>query len=145
MTFRDLNQCVGCSPLANEVYPHPPFTIVYDVRPFRVGEGAEGFLPLNPKSVSLPTILSRIALDYGLFQQEPAITDLDWLFTPMPRLENYLHVRLLQASTNFKFASPYPGIARSASGRILMTTGTFTPMSSHSCDTFAFASNTHRK
>ena len=91
---------MGCSPLGTQVYPEPPFTVVYNVLPFRVGQKTEGFRPLNLKSVSLPIELSRTALDCGLFRQEPAITDLDWLFTPIPRLGEHMHVAPLQTSTN---------------------------------------------
>ena len=91
---------MGCFPHGTQVYPEPPFTIVYDVLPFRVGQETEDFRPQNLKSVPLPILLSQIALDCGLFRQEPAITDLDWLFTPIPRLGEHMHVAPLQTSTN---------------------------------------------
>ena len=46
-------------------------------------------------------MLSHKRLDYGLFWQEPAITGLDWLFTPSRKLEEHLYVAPLQASTRF--------------------------------------------
>ena len=47
-------------------------------------------------------------LDCGQLRLEPAITALDWLFTPSPRLEKPMHGELLQASTRFypRFALP---------------------------------------
>ena len=68
---------------------------------FGVGQGTEGFLPLHPQSVSLPRTRLRRRLDYGQLWQEPAITGLDWLFTPNPRLREHLYVAPLQASTPF--------------------------------------------
>ena len=44
---------------------------------------------------------SHSRLDYGQFRQEPAITELDWLFTPNRRLEEHLFVAPLQASTSY--------------------------------------------
>ena len=75
--------------------------MVYDVQVFGVGQGTEGFLPLNPQSVALPPELSHKRLDYGQIWQEPAISELDWLFTPIRKLEEHLHVAPLQASTPF--------------------------------------------
>ena len=46
-------------------------------------------------------MLSRSRLDYGLLRQEPAITGLDWLFTPSPKSEKRVHPELLQTSTEF--------------------------------------------
>ena len=66
---------------------------------FGVGKWTEEFLPLSPLSVALPSLQSRPRLDYGQLWQEPAITGLDWLFTPNPRSEKHLLVALLQAST----------------------------------------------
>ena len=51
--------------------------------------------------MALQSWLSLPRLDYGQFWQEPAITQLDWLFTPSPRLEEHLPVAPLQASTKF--------------------------------------------
>ena len=44
-------------------------------------------------------MLPRPRLDYGQLWQEPAIPDLDWLFTPIPKSEKHLSIELLQAST----------------------------------------------
>ncbi len=44
---------------------------------------------------------SRPRLDYGQLRQEPAISGLDWLFTPIPRLEEHLSIAPLQASTTY--------------------------------------------
>ena len=90
--------------------------MVYDARTFRVGQETEGFLPLNPQSVSLPSQLSRMRLDYGQLRREPAITGLDWLFTPSPRLEEHLHVEPLQASTGFYPRFTLPRVRSSGFG-----------------------------
>jgi len=79
----------------------PAFPDVYDARIFGVGQGTESFRALNPQSVSLPSLPSQSRLDCGLFRQEPAITELDWHFTPIPRLQEHLLVEPLQASTQF--------------------------------------------
>ena len=78
--------------------PSPDF---YDVQTFGVGQGAEEFLPLNPQSVSLPFVHSPSRLDYGQLRSEPAITSLDWLFTPSRKLHEHLLVATLQASTKY--------------------------------------------
>ena len=106
--FWDLNHSLGSSPLGTPAYPEPPFPHVYDVRVFGVGQETEEFLPLNSQSVALPLELSQCRLDLGQFRQEPAITGLDWLFTPIPRLEEHLLVAPLQASTscNRRFTLP---------------------------------------
>ena len=46
----------------------PPFTNFNDVQTFGVGQKTEGFLPLNPQSVSLLFELSHFALDYDQFR-----------------------------------------------------------------------------
>ena len=74
---------------------------IYDVTTFGVGQKTEQFPALNLVSVSLQLLLSPLTLDYGQLRQEPAITALDWLFTPNPKLEEHLHVEPLQASTKF--------------------------------------------
>ena len=78
----------------------PPSPRVYDAWIFGVGQGTEAGRPLNPQSVALPSKQSCLRLDYGQLWQEPAIPGLDWLFTPIPKLEKHLSVALLQASTN---------------------------------------------
>ena len=101
VSFRDLNSGVGCSPFGSQAYPGTPSPSFYDVKIFGVGQRAEGLLPLNSRSVSLPSRLSLLRLDCGQLRQEPAITGLDWLFTPIPKLEEHVHVAALQASTRF--------------------------------------------
>jgi len=56
---------------------------------FGVGQGAEGFRPLNTLSVALPRHLPNPRLTCGLFRGEPAISGLDWLFTPRPGSEEH--------------------------------------------------------
>jgi len=90
---------LGCSPLPTHAYHEPASPGVYNVTTFGVGQGTEEFLPLNPQSVSLPLLRSRPRLDYGQLWKEPAITCLDWLFTPNPRSQEHLLVAPLQAST----------------------------------------------
>ncbi len=81
--------------------PKPRLLTSMTLDPFGVGQETEEFLPLNPKSVALQDQSSQSRLDYGQLRQEPAITGLDWLFTPNPRSEERLHTATLQASTRF--------------------------------------------
>ena len=101
MTFRVLNSRLGCSPFATHAYREPPSSTFYEAYAFRVGRRAEGFLPQNPPSVALPRRPSQVKLDYGQLRQEPAITELDWPFTPIPRSEERLSTAPLQASTGY--------------------------------------------
>lgn len=80
----------------------------YDVRPFGVEQDPEPFRVLKVEFVSLPDALSQSRLDYGQLWKEPAITVLDWLFTPIPRLEEHLYVEPLRPSTQFysRFSLP---------------------------------------
>lgn len=55
-------------------------------------------------------------LDCGQLQLEPAITALDWLFTPSPRLEKPMHGELLQASTKFYLRFTLPRVRSSGFG-----------------------------
>ena len=71
------------------------------LKPFGVGQGTDKFPCLNPQSVALQVELSRSRLDLRLLWQEPAITSLDWLFTPNPKSEQHLHIARLLASTRF--------------------------------------------
>ena len=81
--------------------PAPPFAKVYNAKIFGVGRRTGKFPSLNPKSVALPFQQSRLTLDCGQLWQEPAITGLDWLFTPILRSGKQMHLELLQASTKF--------------------------------------------
>ena len=101
MVFWDLNFSLGCSPLPVHTYSVQAFINFYDVITFGVGQKTEQFPALNLLSVALQLPLSQLTLDYGQLRQEPAITVLDWLFTPNPRLEEHLLVAPLQASTRF--------------------------------------------
>ena len=98
---------------------------VYDVYAFGVGQAPEPFRVLKGQSVALPRRLSQPRLDYGQLWKEPAITVLDWLFTPTPRLEEHLYVEPLRPSTQFysRFSLP-----RSRSNRF----------GSHACDSRHF-------
>jgi hypothetical protein len=81
----------------------PLFPNFYDVHAFGVGQKSEGFLPLTLQSVALPHELSLLRLDLGLFRQEPAITELDWLFTPNLGSNEHMHVAPPRASTERQF------------------------------------------
>ena len=78
-----------------------PSPRIEDAKAFGVGQETEEFLPQNLQSVSLPLLPSHRGLDYGQLRLEPAITRLDWLFTPKRKLEEHLSVAPLQASTKF--------------------------------------------
>lgn len=107
----------------------PPFFSFYDVKAFGVGQESERFLPRASQSVALPPQPSPLKLDWRLFRQEPAITVLDWLFTPSRKLEGRMHAVSLQASIHF-WISPYPRLDRTVSGRNQVTKGTFIPFPS---------------
>lgn len=98
---------------------------VYGTGTFGVGQDAEGFLPQNTQSVALPNRLPRLRLGYDQFRQEPAITGLDWLFTPNPRLEEHLSVATLQASTKHWLRFTLPRVSS-------------TRFRSDSCDSWRF-------
>jgi hypothetical protein len=99
--FWDLNYSLGCSPFAHPPYGETPSPDFDRVGTFGVGRTTEPFRVLNHQSVSLPRPLPPSRLDCGQLQLEPAIADLDWLFTPIPRLEEQLLLAPLQASTRF--------------------------------------------
>ena len=101
LIFWGLNHRLGCSPFGHQVYPDAPSLWVYDATTFGVGQETDSFRNLNFQSVALQSWRSRQKLDCGQFQQEPAISRLDRLFTPNPKLEEHLHVEPLQASTRF--------------------------------------------
>lgn len=96
--------------------PTAPSLDVYNAGTFGVGQQTEQFPALNPQSVSLPFQLSRSKLDYGQLRSEPAITGLDWLFTPSPGSEEHLLVAPLQASTPFYGGFTLPGVRSSGFG-----------------------------
>ena len=81
--------------------PGSPFPNVYSALAFGVEQETDTFRCLNPQSVALPLKLPRLRLDCGLLRQEPAITRLDGLFTPIPRLPEHMHVEPVLASTRF--------------------------------------------
>ena len=142
MILRDLNYSLGCSPLGTHAYREPPFLKLYDTRIFGVGQWTEGFLPLNPKSVSLPFWLSPLRLDYGQFWQEPAIAELDWLFTPSPRLEKHLYVALLQASTKSYLCFTLPRVRSLGFGSYPSNLRHFHTSLLASCELFGFPMST---
>ena len=71
---------------------------------------------LNPISVTLHHRAAPPRLDCGQLRLEPAITALDWLFTPSPRLEKPMHGELLQASTRFYPRFTLPRVRSSGFG-----------------------------
>ena len=107
----------------------PPFFRFFDAEAFGVGQESERFLPRASQSVALPPRPSPLKLDWRLFRQEPAITVLDWLFTPSRKLEGRMHAVTLQASIHF-WISPYPRLDRAVSGRNQVTKGIFIPLPS---------------
>ena len=88
-------------PLSEVQLTHTPRLPSYDAHTFGVEQEVDSFRSLNPQFVPLPYGLSDLRLDCGLFRQEPAITELDGLFTPNPRSQERLHPVTLKASTRF--------------------------------------------
>lgn len=91
-----------------QAYPAPLSPTVYDVSVLGVGQGTESVTSLSSQSVALQLRLSRVSVDLGRLRQEPAISGLDWLFTPIRRSEEGLLALPLQASTpcNRRFTLP---------------------------------------
>ena len=99
---------MGCSPLGHGPYARAPSPEVYKAAVFGVRQGTDPFRNQNPKSVTLQLLRSRSRLDCGQFRQVPAITSLDWLFTPNPKSKEQMHLAPLLTSTGF-----YPGFIMS--------------------------------
>jgi hypothetical protein len=127
LVFWDLNHNLGCSPLGIHAYRAPPFPDFKDEKIFGVGQEDEGFPPQYFKSVALPLFQSLSGLDLDQFRQEPAITELDWLFTPSHRLEEHMSIAPLQASTNQKIRFTLPTTRSPGFGSYLCDCGKLIP------------------
>jgi hypothetical protein len=119
----------------------PTSPAVYDVHTFGVEQGPEPFRALKSQFVSLPRILSRARLDYGQLWKEPAITVLDWLFTPIPRLEEHLYVEPLRPSTQFYSRFSLPWNSSNSFGSQTCDFGHFHTPPLITCGLVAFASD----
>jgi len=83
--------------------------------------------PKHPISALLYR-LSRSELNYGSFREEPAISSLDWPFTPIPRSEErFARQNPFRLPSLWREISPCPGIDRLVSGLKTVTPGAFTP------------------
>ncbi len=105
-----------------------------DDRRFGVWQGAERFPALSTQSVALPHNLSPLRSCCDKFRGEPAISSLDWPFTPIRRSsERFAHHYRFGPPPPFRGASTCPRIDQLASGIPPMTPGERT---SHltSCD-----------
>ena len=72
--------------------------------------------------------LSPLRLSCEIFREEPAISRLDWPFTPIPRSsERFAHQHRFGPPPEFPQASSCPGIDRRASGIPSTTPGEHTP------------------
>jgi hypothetical protein len=91
---------------------------------FGVRQRAEAFRPLNPQSVALPHEPPRPRSACEQFRREPAISGLDWTFTPIPRShKRFAHQHCFGPPPLFRRASTCPGIDRPASGIVDLTEG----------------------
>ena len=124
-----------------QAYPVTPSPEIYEAEIFGVGQGTDSSRSLNSKSVALPLQLSPSGLDYGQLRQEPAITSLDWLFTPSPRLEEHLLVEPLQASTQFYPRFTLPWARSTGFGSHPCDSRHFHTSSLIACGLFGFPSN----
>ena len=80
------------------------------------------------QSVSLPRYLPPTRLHSDAFREEPAITGLVRLFTPIPRSpERNDTQQRYGPPPPFRRASAYPGIDRPVSGLVPVIPGAFTP------------------
>jgi hypothetical protein len=121
-----------------QAYPASPFPQIYDTGIFGVGRRTDPFRNLSSKSVSLPFRLSHQRLDCGQFRQEPAIAELDWLFTPSPRLEEQLYLEPLQAFTGFYPRFTLPRVRSPSFGSHLSNWRRFHTSLLASCEHFGF-------
>ncbi len=121
--------------------PGSPFPNVYSALTFGVGQETDTFRCLSPQSVALPLKQPRLRLDCGLLRQEPAITRLDGLFTPIPRLPEHMHVEPVLASTRFYPCFTIPRNRSSGFGSNPSNSRHFhtPPLALAGCGHFAFA------
>jgi len=84
-------------PLSERYLTHRPCFISYAANSFRVGKNPEGISPCRFYPYYTP-LANWIRLYEGIFQQEPAIAELDRLFTPNHRSSKYMYVTLVRAS-----------------------------------------------
>ena len=121
--------------------PGSPFPNVYSALTFGVEQETDTFRCLSSQSVALPLKLPRLRLDCGLLRQEPAITRLDGLFTPIPRLPEHMHVEPVLASARFYPCFTIPRNRSSGFGSNSSNFRPFqtSPLALACCGLFAFA------
>ena len=69
-----------------------------------------------------------------MFRGEPAITGLDWTFTPRRRSrERFEHQHRFRPPCSFRHTSPCPRLDRPVSGRIPLTSRALTRRPTHCC------------
>lgn len=104
---------------------------------------------MTTQSVSLPHHIPRARLYSDIFREEPAITGLVRLFTPIPSSPKRNDTQQWYGPPPpFRRASAWPGIDRPVSGLVPVISGTFTPRPMLSEDSYglvAFATATWRK
>ena len=97
---------------------------VYDDRRFGVQQGTDRFPGLSPQLVALPHNLSQLRSCCDKFREEPAISSLDWPFTPIRRSsERFAHHYPFGPPPPFRGASTCPRIDQLASGIPPVTPG----------------------
>src|ERR1041385_6028520 len=78
----------------------------------------------KPRIGALPRDPSRPRSTCEYFRPEPAISSLDWTFTPLPRShQRFAHHYGFGPPRQFPGASPCPGIDRLVSGIQMLTDG----------------------
>lgn len=128
MTLWDLNIGPGCSPFGPQAYPRGPHSLL--LRRSHIWSSVEDREISPPKSSfgALQHELPQQRLSCEIFREEPAISRLDWPFTPIPRSsERFAHQHRFRPPPEFPQASSYPGIDRRASGFPPTTPGEHTP------------------
>lgn len=124
-------------------YPHQADR--HHLRPTRLLslKRASGFHTQGCLISALQRVASPVTLPCGALLPEPAITQLDWSFAPMPKSEEPIALEYpFGPPWTFRYTSSCSGIDHWVSGRILVTTGAFNTMCltnvAHYCFRFVF-------
>ena len=115
-------------PFCNVSLPHTTHSRGLQRRWLRSLTECRGISPPKHPISALLHRLSRSGLNYGSFREEPAISSLDWPFTPIPRSEErFARQYPFRPPSLWREISPCPGIDRLVSGLKAVTPGAFTP------------------
>ena len=85
LALRDLNVGLGCSPFGHQPYARCSHSQYLQRSHIRSSLGYRGFSSPKYPYGALQHELSPLRLSCEIFREEPAISRLDWPFTPIPR------------------------------------------------------------